>query len=675
MAGEFDRKLERYVKFIPPMYKPNVNVFVTALLKALAKSDSDVEIQIAEANKQIYVETAEGKFLDSLGSNVGVDRPLSINISDEKYRKLISTLSFKPKQVKRTMYDLLDVFWGPLFSRANITSLAQEPYDLGSISSLSGTTTFQNGSIIVNGNSSLFTSELVVGDFIKFSGDVNTNFNRVSRIVSDVQLILTSPYSGGSPITPSTGLGDFYQARSITIIVDGGSEREIFLTPQTLSDPSQATAEEIATTINAQTSTSVTTEIITASVVEDPIQESKFVNLRTNTPGPLGSLKITDGTANIFAFGVQNFVGTSAFITNSEAVGFQVGDDVVVGSSTQSSNVSTTINTINTDTPAVGTTEIIVDDDISAFLLDDDNFLYRDGDLGFNNKEILITQLAQRTVIFEVNSKELIIRIPSTVPALRRKLEGSAHIRSGWSGEIIAIDNTLKTVTVNYDLEPSQLDFFTGKTFSVQLNEFQIVSNAAGLTGVTIQFGPTDDLSVLSTSSGENGFVILDPDFRGSFIFDPQNASFSATSRRATLKQTISKGAVFPSINVEGAGDIPNDKGFVIFNFGRQGEEQPVKYRGRPNNNTLLLDPSYIFEKNHADGEIINLLVSTLKGTVPRVAGQDLAVYVTGVIEARLVVQELLRETKAAGISLRFIIDAPQYIWDTARAKLVPDSV
>jgi len=79
-----ESKLERYIKSIPPAYKPGVNIFITALLKALAKSDSDVEIQIGEAKNQIFQKTSENKFLDSLGSNVGVNRPIDINLSDEK---------------------------------------------------------------------------------------------------------------------------------------------------------------------------------------------------------------------------------------------------------------------------------------------------------------------------------------------------------------------------------------------------------------------------------------------------------------------------------------------------------------------------------------------------------------------------------------------------------------
>ena len=174
-------------------------------------------------------------------------------------------------------------------------------------------------------------------------------------------------------------------------------------------------------------------------------------------------------------------------------------------------------------------------------------------------------------------------------------------------------------------------------------------------------------MSVFSTTPGSNGFVILDPKYLGSYIYDPTNTPFTATSKRCVLNQVLSKGSVFPSINVTGADEVPNEVGYLIFDFGRKGQEQPVKYRGRPNNNTLLLDPSYVFQKTHIAGEVINVLMSTLKGTAPRVTGGDYATYITGVKEARLIVQELLRQTKAAGVSLKFIIDVPKYLWTSGR--------
>jgi len=357
MANEkFDRKLVRYFKFIPPYYKPGQNVFVTALLKALATTDSDVEVQIEEAGNQIFVNRAEGKFLDTLGNNVGVDRPIAINLSDDKFRELVPTLSFKPKQVRETMYDILDVFWGPLYSRSNLTGEAAEPYDLGPVLGLSGTVIFENGNFTVSGIGTFFTSELQVGDYVKAQIHENIFFVRVSRIVSDTVLRIDAAYQGGSRGSSTSGIGTFYTPLSISGIIDGGPEQKFFITPNNIVDTTNVTAAEVADAINAQITTS-SSQTITASVLEDFVQSLKFVNLRTDTPGTTGSLKITGGTANIFAFGVQNSVANDMFVTNQEGILFTNGEDVKVGSSTQDEILTNIVN-IAPDDPVSGITKI-----------------------------------------------------------------------------------------------------------------------------------------------------------------------------------------------------------------------------------------------------------------------------------------------------------------------------
>lgn len=666
MASEFDKKLERYKKFIPEMYRPGTNPFVTALIGAFAQGDSNIELQLIEAGKQLFIPTAEGKYLDSLGANVGVDRPLSINMSDDKFRDLIPTLSFKPKQIRKTMYDILDVFWGPLYSRANITSLAAEPYNLGIVQNLSGSMVFQNDSLSVTGVGTTFTIELKVGDYVKFVSHGNLYFAKVSRIISNTSLLLSEAYKGGGKNQVVTGQGQKYTPLSLTLSVDNSSSKTIIIPPNNIIDTQAVTAQEVVNAINSQTSTNSSFETITASVIEDFVRDQSFVNIRTNTPGSIGSLKITGGTANHFAYGVQNSYLSNFYVSSEQSLEFLTGQNVIVGSTIGS--IQTTINNKFTNDPILGVDRITLDDDVSTYLLADDCYIYKKGDLGFTDKEVVITQLKQQTIIYEINTKELIVRIPATVPALRRSLKGSMHLRDGWSGEIISIDNLAKTVTVNLDSQEAlTIDFHALRKFSVQFNEFDIISHTSGINGVVIQFALTEDLSVLSTTPGENGFVVLDDKYIGSFIYDERNTPFTVTRLRCILNQTISKGSVYPSINVTGSDDIPNDVGSLIINFGRSGQEQPIRYRGRPNNNTLLLDPAYIFKNTHIAGEIINVLVSTLRPTKPRITGEDYATYVTGIREARLVVQNLINDTKAAGVTLKFIIDFPEYLWVTGR--------
>lgn len=108
-------KVESIKRSFPKLYKPDANQFIKALLEAIGEEDNRAVEQITNAKAQIFVSTAEGTFLDTLGSNVGVERPLGAFggfATDDFYRQLIPLLSYAPKQIKDTMEDILFVFFG-----------------------------------------------------------------------------------------------------------------------------------------------------------------------------------------------------------------------------------------------------------------------------------------------------------------------------------------------------------------------------------------------------------------------------------------------------------------------------------------------------------------------------------------------------------------------------------
>lgn len=236
-----------------------------ALLEAWAGADAEIEDQLKNTKAQLFVKTAEGTFLDRLASNFGVSRPSSLGLLDEDFQKLVPNLSLKAKQLAKSFYDTMDVFWGPNFSRANIISSNTAPFNVS------------------------------VGDSFTITID------------------------GKPPVTITTVIGD--------IAVDGA-----------------ATAEEMQRILNK-------IEDITVEILVDPTSGAKSLSMRTNTPGPRGSLFIDP---------INSFAG----------LGFEV------------------------------------------------------------NKKHVVTDLAQRTVLYQVDPGELIIELPAVVPTLRRTLKGSHHFHA-----------------------------------------------------------------------------------------------------------------------------------------------------------------------------------------------------------------------------------------------------
>lgn len=121
---------KKYVSTIPAVFRPAHNRVISALITALANADDEIQTQIANAKDQLFVRTATGQDLDRLGSSLGVSRPAGLGMSDADYQALIPNLSLKPKQIKKAFYDTADVFWGPLFSRANLDALNFAPYNI-----------------------------------------------------------------------------------------------------------------------------------------------------------------------------------------------------------------------------------------------------------------------------------------------------------------------------------------------------------------------------------------------------------------------------------------------------------------------------------------------------------------------------------------------------------------
>ena len=123
-------KLRRQIATLPPELKPGSNPILNTLLRAWSGGDDELMTQLENTKAQLFVKTAEGVFLDRLASNFGVVRPFELGLLDADFRELIPNLSLKQKQVVKSFYNTMDVFWGPTFSRANITASQVAPFNV-----------------------------------------------------------------------------------------------------------------------------------------------------------------------------------------------------------------------------------------------------------------------------------------------------------------------------------------------------------------------------------------------------------------------------------------------------------------------------------------------------------------------------------------------------------------
>lgn len=150
--------------------------------------------------------------------------------------------------------------------------------------------------------------------------------------------------------------------------------------------------------------------------------------------------------------------------------------------------------------------------------------------------------------------------------------------------------------------------------------------------------------------------------WQGSFFYNPDgsSATYTVSRQKAVIQDTLAKGNVYTKVTVDDSSAFLDKSGILIFDWGGPNEEVGVRFRGVPNSNTVLLDPSYKFVKDHLPNETINALVSQVP-YIPRRSGDDLAIYLTSPSDARQVVQEILESLAAAGVIVNFVILAPDY--------------
>lgn len=106
-------------------------------------------------------------------------------------------------------------------------------------SSKTGTVTFTNGSNVVTGSGTLFTTELARGDYIKKTSDSETLYVRIDEILSDTSLNLTSNYAGTTQsgqsfvksnwvtTTATSGGGNITLSNSILTLTSGTTSGNI----------------------------------------------------------------------------------------------------------------------------------------------------------------------------------------------------------------------------------------------------------------------------------------------------------------------------------------------------------------------------------------------------------------------------------------------------------------
>ncbi len=295
-------KESRILNSYPNIFRAGNNVLITGLLKAVAQEDDAICLQYDEARSQLFVNYASSKFLNALGSNVGVTRPTIYPSSDANYRDIIPTLSYVPKNIKKTIYDLFDAYWGTEYTRSTVTARHPAPYSLSDGDQLR---------IKVDSDASLQTR--IIPDLSSYTVAAGSKIVKQGATPVSINFTDNGIYRGQFKIA-AAGLGTLEVGQKITIdkavsdpmdgyirsIVLSGVEYEIII--EVISDPKEYIITFNAVDFDDMLFCTLDEIIAVITACELPITAStyrayngkEYLRIQTRTTGGGGSIEITD---------------------------------------------------------------------------------------------------------------------------------------------------------------------------------------------------------------------------------------------------------------------------------------------------------------------------------------------------------------------------------------------
>lgn len=214
-------------------------------------------------------------------------------------------------------------------------------------------------------------------------------------------------------------------------------------------------------------------------------------------------------------------------------------------------------------------------------------------------------------------------------------------------------------------------------TFSENTNgTFQVVSatptsfsfNQLGVNGVVTTPGVASVERVELASQGSKIIVTSarlakDTGITGPYIWD-SSAPFVLSSQEATAIEAVNAGKTVKMLEISAGNSLPSEGSYVIFDYGQNNQEGPVRYLYKAADNILAFDPSYTFQQNHAAG--CSIVALSHKGPhIMSGTGAEYPPYLTNPSNARLILEDLIKSVSSAGFFIDFLVRYPTQLYGT----------
>jgi hypothetical protein len=217
------------------------------------------------------------------------------------------------------------------------------------------------------------------------------------------------------------------------------------------------------------------------------------------------------------------------------------------------------------------------------------------------------------------------------------------------SSPSITITTPFTNDLVFYSLEKNTLTSLGRYASIYQVNPYEIVVYMPVTTAATVR-GLLGAWHIHASTT--------EVDWVSGYAFSPYSGLICSKQQTA-LEQNISIGSSFTVLNTGNLSSWPNTEKYFVINYGYANQEGPIKYFEQASNSSLLIDPSYRFQQNHAIGETISLLQGTTP-YAPNPNGTDYPTYITDSLAAYQQAFSILESITAAGITLSLVLILPE---------------
>jgi hypothetical protein len=695
---------------MPAVFNTKENPNWSALLSAIGEADQDTIDLIESVRQQFFIKTASRPYIDRLGTANLVQRPRFVGMEDTNFRQFIPIMSYQPKQVKLVLDNLLDLFFFKESTTSFIFSGQIQPF------------TIQDGWELEYNVDNTFTERVA----FKANEFTNIAAATANEIVAAMNRQTTHSYAIAfeNSLTKQTNIKIFSKTIGSkgSIEITGGRANIAFQFEGYNVEAGQGVVTEWEVTKIGDT-VSLHYTGIGGNPNIDKLQINDVVVI--NRPGNVGSFIITNVDSvlntikyiNLFAIeetftsSVENDVKfftpfkANIYLKDRKAAVWEIrpGEIIVeippsppivkrkrAGSAHINGLDSGVLNIIDTSTleisnatsfPDTGAFFFIPKSEIQTYFpatLDTTNFQYsgrmssdkptyryasKSGNIlqGILPALPELAGIGQRNLISANRGVNNIITC-TTATNHSYKAGESAIITDATQG-IGAGPSTNGTWKILEVLTPTQFTCYSHAG----------PSGAKASTSGTIRvervgLADTGSIVVLSTAT-------LQPNKVGPYLWDV-NADFVLSSLTTKLTTKIKAGTTMRNVAVT-ENDIPNSENRLIFDFGTEKQEGPVRCFYKPNATSLAIDPSYVFKFTHDVTSAVTM-IRRRGGIIFSGTGVEYAGYVTDPAAARIVLQELMQEVKSVGVFINFLVRYPALYYSTIdvyKSGIDPDTI